>query len=764
MMTALMKMMRHGALVLLAVLMVACGGIESPTRDSEPASDTPLSLGNAGTTSAGGGPVALTAIHSGSGTGTVSWQLAAGSPGSLSATSGDSVNYLPPPIGTLVSPTTVTVNASLGGTSASATITVNPTPAGIYLTSGTLNGFGNLDGTGSAARFFIWDVANLAVDSGGNAFVADALSTTVRKITPQGVVTTYAGRFGTTASSDGTLASATFANPSAIALDRSDNLYVADSTQIRKITPAGTVTTLARAGNAEIQGLAVAADGSVYAAASNILYRVTPEGSVTTVAGRGTGNFVDSPNGFGILAGIALDASGNLIAADYARNVIWQITPAGTVTTVAGTANTDGNTDGAGTSALFRSPAGVAIDAAGRIFVADALNRTIRVITRSGNGATVATFAGRNTTGRFGLGAAIDGSAGVAEFAWPYGLAVNAAGELLVGDGSAIRKVGTGGAVSTVAGVLVNFNAVDGASGNAGFDWNPYGGALWSDTGGTLYLADAATSTIRKIALNGTVTTVAGALYAEGSADGAASAARFSNPRGVVGDASGNLYVSDNGNNTIRKIAADGTVSTLAGSTGARGTADGTGSAARFTALDGIVLDAAGNLFVIDNQSGTVAIRKVTPAGVVTTLTGVDADYAEALAIDPSGNLYLAGYDQAVIHKIAPDGSQSVLAGSVGERGSADGTGAAARFNWIGGLTTDPAGNLYAIDTENGTIRKITPAGVVTTVAGTLGKVGPTNTSAALPGLLPATWAIRYVGPNTLALLGDNGIFKVILP
>jgi sugar lactone lactonase YvrE len=762
MMTALMKMMRHGALVLLAVLMVACGGIESPTRDSELGSDTPLSLGNAGTTSAGGNPVALTAIHSG--TGTVSWQLAAGSPGSLSATSGDSVNYLPPPIGTLASPTTVTVNASIGGTSASATITVNPTPAGIYLASGTLNGFGNLDGTGSAARFFLWDVANLAVDSGGNAFVADALSTTVRKITPQGVVTTYAGRFGTTASSDGTLASATFANPSAVAVDRSDNLYVGDSIQIRKITPAGTVTTLARTGNAEIQGLAVAADGSVYAAASNIVYRVTPEGSVTTVAGRGTGSFVDSPNGFGVLAGIAVDASGNLIAADYARNVIWQITPQGTVTTVAGTANTDGNTDGAGTSALFRSPAGVAIDAAGRIFVADALNRTIRVITRSGNGATVATFAGRNTTGRFGLGAAIDGNASVAEFAWPYGLAVNAAGELLVGDGSAIRKVGTGGAVSTVAGVLVNFNAVDGASGNAGFDWNPYGGALWSDTGGTLYLADAATSTIRKIAPNGTVTTVAGALYAEGSADGAASAARFSAPRGVVGDASGNLYVSDNGNNTIRKIAADGTVSTLAGSTGASGTADGTGSAARFTALDGIVLDAAGNLFVIDNQSGMVAIRKITPAGVVTTLTSVDADYAEALAIDPSGNLYLAGYDQAVIHKIAPNGSQSVLAGSVGERGSADGTGAAARFNWIGGLTTDPAGNLYAIDTENGTIRKITPAGVVTTVAGTLGKVGPTNTSAALPGLLPATWAIRYVGPNTLALLGDNGIFKVILP
>jgi sugar lactone lactonase YvrE len=763
----MMKMMRHGALALLAALLVSCGGIESPTRDSE-SNDAPgnptLSLGNVGTATAGGNPVVLTAVHNGNGT--VSWQLPAGSPGSLSAASGDSVNYLPPPIGTVASPTTVTVTANLGGTGASATITLNPTPAGVYLTSGTLNGFGNIDGTGSGARFFVWDYANLAVDSSGNAFVADALSTTVRKITPQGVVTTYAGRFGTTTSNDGPLASATFANPSAVALDRSDNLYVADSTQIRKITPVGTVTTLARAGNAEIQGLAVAADGSVYASSYNIVYRVTPEGSVTTVAGRGTGNFVDSPNGFGTLAGIALDASGNLIAADYGRNVIWQITPQGTVTTVAGRANTEGNTDGPGTSALFRFPAGVAINASGRIFVADASNRTIRLITRSGSGATVATYAGRNTTGRYQAGTAIDGSANVAEFAMPHGLAVNAAGELLVGDGSAIRKVGTNGAVSTVAGVLLNFNAADGASGNAAFDWSPYGGALWSNTGGTLYLAEGASNTIRKIAPDGTVTTVAGALYAAGSADGAAGAARFSNPRGIAGDASGNLYVSDNGNNTIRKIAADGTVSTLAGTAGASGTTDGTGSAARFTALDGIVLDAAGNLFVIDNQFGTeaVAIRKITPAGVVTTLTRVEADYAEALAIDASGNLYLAGYDQAVIYKIAPDGTQSVLAGSLGERGSADGTGTAARFNWIGGITTDPAGNLYAIDSENGTIRKITPAGVVTTVAGTLGKVGPTSTSAALPGLLPATWTIRYVGPNTLALLGDNGIFKVILP
>ena len=772
MMTATMTTMRRAALALLAATLVSCGGIDSPGHNdggSTPA-PTQLAVSGGGMATTGTGPVALTATHTGSGT--VTWQLAAGNPGSLSAASGDSVNYLPPPAGALGTSTAVTVTATVNGVSKSVTITLNPSPSGIYLAAGTINGFGNVNGTGSAARFSPFGfTANLAVDSQGNAFTTDGFTRTVRKITPQGVVTTYAGRLGPATSTDGPLASATFSLPAALAMDRSDNLYVADNNLIRRITPAGVVSTFATLDtNSWIQGLAVAANGSVYAASYDAVHVVSPTGAASILAGRGAGSFVDSPNGFSSLGGIALDTSGNIIATDYNRKVVWQVSPNGAVTTLAGSEGNSGNADGPGTSARFRYPSGVAVDATGRIFVADLGNRVVRVITRSGSGAAVSTFAGRINTAGDGTGpnlipgSSIDGGASVAQFSQPNGLAINANGELLVADGSAIRKVGSNGAVSTVAGVLMNFTAADGTGGNAGFDYAYYGGALWADAGGTLYLAEAQSDAVRKLTPAGTVTTIAGALYAAGSADGTAAAARFSNPRGITGDASGNLYVADSGNRTIRKIAADGTVSTLAGSVGIRGTADGSGSAASFTSLDGMVLDAAGNLFVIDDQNGTLTIRRITPAGVVTTFAHIDQEYAEGLAIDASGNLYLGGYNQYVVYKITANGTVTILAGTGAQSGTADGTGAAARFSGVGGVTTDPAGNVYAIDTGAGTIRKITPAGVVTTVAGTPGQVGPTSPAAALPGVLPAAWAIRYVGPKMLAVMGDNGIFKVILP
>jgi sugar lactone lactonase YvrE len=774
MMTAILTTMRRGALAplvaLFAALLVSCGGIESPNGDTGggPA-PTLLALNGGGTATAGAGAVPLSATHTGSGT--VAWQLAAGSPGSLSASSGDSVSYLPPPAGAVTSPTTVTITATVDGVSKSTTVTLNPTPGGVYLVAGTVNGFGNVDGTGSAARFTMYfNYAGVAVDANGNIFTTDLSSGILRKITPQGVVTTYAGQFQANQSVDGPLASASFSSPTALAFDASGNLYVGDSIRIRRITPAGTVSTIATLASAgQIHSLAIAANGNIYAAGYSAIYVVSATGSVAPLAGAGSGNFVDGPIGFTDLGGMALDAAGNLIVADSGHKIVRQVTPNGAVTTLAGADGVAGDTDGPGSSARFRRPAGLAIAPDGRIFVSDAQSDLVRVITRSGTSATVATFAGHNTGRNPGTSylpaSSVDGSVGTAQFAFPYSLSFNPSGELIVSDGSAIRKVSASGAVSTLAGVPVNFQATDGSGGNAVFDFSSYyGGGLWSDAGGTLYLAEAQSNTVRRITPAGAVTTITGSLYVAGSADGAASAARFLNPRGITGDANGNLYVSDNGNRTIRRIASNGTVTTLAGSVGVRGNADGTGSAATFNTLDGMVLDGAGNLFVIDNQNNTVAIRRVTPAGVVTTFARIPSEYAEALAIDTAGNLYLGGFNQAVLYKISPSGSVTVLAGSPNTYGTADGTGSAARFLGIGGVTVDPAGNVYAMDTSAGTIRKITPAGVVTTVAGTPGRLGPTQASAALPGVLPGSWSIRWVGPNTLAVMGDNGIFKVILP
>ncbi|WP_062060916.1 NHL repeat-containing protein [Aquimarina longa] len=255
------------------------------------------------------------------------------------------------------------------------------------------------------------------------------------------------------------------------------------------------------------------------------------------------------------------------------------------------------------------------------------------------------------------------------------------------------------------------------------------------DASGNFYVADKNRNHIRKM-IQGTgsvvVSTFAGSGQ-YGTVDAMGTAARFGNPSGIVKDASGNFYVCDQGTAVIRKITPAGDVTTFAGSPNNRGLVNGTGSAARFASPTGIVIDASGNLYVADGNNH--AIRKITPAGVVTTFAGGNgagsmnggANFAEFtipkdLIIDASGNFYVTDGNHR-IRKITPSGQVSTLAGS--SRGYADGTGSAAKFNNLTGITIDTSGNLYVSETY--TIRKITPAGEVTTVAGQSGNAGNQN-------------------------------------
>jgi sugar lactone lactonase YvrE len=215
-----------------------------------------------------------------------------------------------------------------------------------------------------------------------------------------------------------------------------------------------------------------------------------------------------------------------------------------------------------------------------------------------------------------------------------------------------------------------------------------------------------------------------------GNADGSGTAAQFDHPYGVAVDASGKVYVSDENNALIREITSAGVVSTLAGSSD--GYADGTGASAKFFGPDGVVLDAAGNLYVADYTNNR--IRKVSPAGAVTTLAGGTQGYADGtgataqffgptgIAIDGSGNLYVADTYNQRIRKITPAGVVSTLAGSgttgPGNGGYADGTALSAQFSGPAGVAVDGSGNVYVADNGNNVIREITKNGMVTTIAG----------------------------------------------
>jgi gliding motility-associated-like protein len=233
-----------------------------------------------------------------------------------------------------------------------------------------------------------------------------------------------------------------------------------------------------------------------------------------------------------------------------------------------------------------------------------------------------------------------------------------------------------------------------------------------TDAAGNIYVADAYSCSIRKIASNGAVTTFAGGSTC-GYADGPGTTAKFKVLNGITIDPSGNLYVIDE-NDRVRKIAPNGTVTTLAGN-GQNQTVNGLGNTASFKDPKGITIDASGNLYI---TQGDYLIRKVTPGGMVTTITAAPAvsklNNPIGITTDPFGNLYVTDYTSAV-KKIAPDGTITVIAGHDGS-GSADGIGTAASFNQPKGIIRDNQGNLYITDSKNNAIRKIDPSGKVTTL------------------------------------------------
>jgi len=306
-------------------------------------------------------------------------------------------------------------------------------------------------------------------------------------------------------------------------------------------------------------------------------------------------------------AGIAADISGNLFVSDTGNNTIRKITSAGVVSTVAGSAGNAGSKDGAAQQARFSQPGGIAVDLAGNLYVADTQNNTIRKISPTGVVSTLAGSAGQ--AGRD------DGNAGNARFNQPWGITLDAAGNLYVADtgNNAIRKITTSGLVSTIAGSSGFAGNSDGNGSGAQFNL-PHGIAI--DTSANLYITDTNNNTIRKLTQAGDVSTLAG--DGAGSSDGSGQRARFNQPVGIAVDSAGNIRVSDTGNQLIRNVSMSGVVNTIAGTAGAAGYVDGNGSNARFDQPQGIATDTANNMYVAD--TGNNLIRKITLGGLVSSL------------------------------------------------------------------------------------------------------------------------------------------------
>ena len=609
----------------------------------------------------------------------------------------------------------------------------------------------------------------IAVDKSENLYLADAFNNTIWKITNFNTISVFAG--GTQGSADGKGVLAQFNHPGGVLVDNTGNIYVADTDNhsIRKIDQNGVVSTFVTSLDYPM-GMAIDAQGVLYVvdAGEGKIKKITPDGSVSLLAGGATDG---SHDGIGITAGfvnpqfIVLDKLGNVYVTDSPGNLIKKITPAGVVTTLAGTAS-PGFNNGAGNLASFNNPIGITIDNAGNLFVVDNENYVIREIIASGYTIDKPLPAGLTfdpTTG------AISGTPTVTSPATDYTVtAYNTGGSsstvvnITVIDNivtvlpappkinyqtpqvytiktpiTPLPPTNTGGAVPattygqvvTIAGVADVSGSTNGAVLSSTFK-EPFG--ILKDKAGNIYVADQGNNIIRKITPAGVVSTFAGT-GAPGSANGAGTAASFYHPSALAIDASGNIYVADSGNNLLRKITPAGVVSTLAGG-GLDTFSDGQGTNANFFGITGLGIDAGGNLFAAETIDQL--IRKITPGGLVSSYAGKNgtagfrndvlsvATFSQpsGVVVDGDGNIYIADYNNNAIRKITPDGMVSTLAG--GAFGSADGTGTQAKFAGPISVGADAPGNIYVADQGNNIIRKITPAGVVTTIAGREGTFG----------------------------------------
>jgi sugar lactone lactonase YvrE len=712
-----------------------------------------------------------------------------------------------------------------GGTIAPATYGTVATFAGS--TTGA-SGQGNF--TGTAATFN--HPKYITGDAAGNLYVADFGNNSIRKITPAGVVSTFAGSLtGVSGSSDSpTGTSATFNGPNGIAVDASGNLYVSDfgNNSIRKITSAGAVTTfktgltgpaglcldatatflyVAEQSSNDVKKITVATPATVVTygvpgtpgnqngtSAANQRYRnptdvkMDAAGNVyivdagnhcirklvgnvsSTLSGPttnpGTTGYV---NGAGTVAkfnapvGLAVDgyANCNLYVGDYGNNDIRMITSAGVASLLTGSSTqASGRADGTAAAATFSNPSSAYVSPAGIIYVTDYANNSIRQIAITGYSITPALPAGLSfdvTTGVIsGTATTVGNTTHTTTGRNYYGTSTSPSLSITVTNTPALSNyspstrnyvantvmslapVNTGGTVpgnaySTVSNVIGSGTAgTTNGTRTASRFTGPTG--ITIDLGGLMYIADKGNQLIRKVPLTGNLTTLAGTVSATGNVDGTGTGASFNNPSDITADAAGNLYVADMGNHKIRKIiASTGVVSTVAGN-GTSGFINNTGTNARFNTPTGVVYDpVTGNIYVADK--GNNAIRMVTPAGVVTTIAGSGAighadltgtsatfNHPSTVAVDAAGDIFVADKDNNLIRKINHTTlAVSTFAGdyTVSPAASVDGVGTLANFNGPDGITIDRSGNIYVSEKSGNKIRMITPAGKVTTVAGT---------------------------------------------
>ncbi|HYW48717.1 MAG TPA: hypothetical protein VE959_37985 [Bryobacteraceae bacterium] len=633
----------------------------------------------------------------------------------------------------------------------------------------------------------------LAFDHAGGLYIADSSNNRIRIVTPDGIINTFAGTGGVSPggarsfNDGGPATGALLHAPSAVAIDTSGNVYIADTGDnlIRIVTPDGLINAFAGdsypsflgdaglATDAELykpSDVAVDSSGNVYIAdtANQRIRKVTTDGLINTIAGTGAAGYSGDtgPATSAILlapASVTVDSSGNVYFADTGNTRIRKIDTSANISTVVGTGVPGFTGDGGpAINAKMSLPTGVAVDSSGNLYIADSQNLRIRKVASG----TISTLAGNGVSSFSGD----NGPATQAQMNSPEGVAVDSSGNIYIADTNnhEVRRVTRDGTIARFAGNgTAGFGGDGGAAASAQLN-APEGLAI--DSAGNLYIADTQNARVRMVTAGGAISTVAGnGTPGFGGDGGAATGAMLSTVTGVAVDAAGNLYIADLNNYRVRKVSG-GTIATVAGN-GSQGYA-GDGGAATSASLNlprGVAVDAAGNLYIAD--SGNAVVRKVAN-GAITTIAGTglpgfsgdggaptSAQLASpsGIAVDVNGSLIVAD-GAARIRKILFYGFITTIAGNGATGYSGDGGLAInAQINGATAVALDNSGNVYIADSSNNAVRMLQFTAAGTSISAVV------NGASNQPGAIaPGEVLVLYgtgLGPGTLtqASLGANG-------
>ncbi len=612
---------------------------------------------------------------------------------------------------------------------------------------GTSTGYSGDGGPATAARFN--DITGLCFDKHGSLFVSDGGSNRVRKINPSGIISTVAGSTYTTGfyGDGGQATAATFNGLLGIAVDSADNLYITDANnqRVRKVDTSGIIRTIAGGyGTSPTDSVAATASGlnsprgvavdglyNIYIAdnVNGRIRKVDTSGIITTVA---SPSYAYHPNS------VAVDFLGNIYYSETDYGIIKKIsvgTPppprsGPSIVSVGGsitlTYPTSGGSWRSSDTTLARVSSGGVVSgiSIGNLVISYTVSNSCgtSVFTHPvGVGAatygcyTIATIAGSSTTSGFG---GDGGAATAAMLNLPSGVATDRAGNIYVADNSnnRIRKITPSGIISTFAGTGSAGLSGDGSAATAAQLNNPQ--KVKVDATGNVYIADYGNHRIRKVNTSGVISTVAGSTAGFSGDGGRATAAKLNGPNDVAIDGSGNLYISDYSNSRVRKVSTSGTISTFAG--GSSGLDGGPATAAFLNGTNAVAADRNGNVFIAEALSSR--IRKVNTSGTISTYvgngtSGYDGDgglatatrieHATSLFVDSNLNLYFTDAANYRVRKVTPEGYISCIAGSSSGFSGDGGTATAALFNAPNSVWLDSAGNMFITDLYNNRVRKV---------------------------------------------------------